>query len=230
MKNNSFFGAILLATITLDSSVAFADNALPPILISKARTESVSLPVATNIEVISRTQIQSSGASTVTDLIRGHAGIQIEDSFGDGSTATIDMRGFGATAISNVLVMVDGRRLNNSGDTGTLDLNTIDIDNIERIEIVEGSAGVLFGNQAVGGVINIITRDPTTTEVTVRIDHGRHGGLSGIQLHAADQYDSGINYRVTVKQQGSHNYRDNNNHQLHHGALRIGMKHSDGEV
>ena len=74
MKNNSFFGAILLATITLDSSVAFADNALPPILISKARTESVSLPVATNIEVISRKEIEESAAITVFDILRGHSG------------------------------------------------------------------------------------------------------------------------------------------------------------
>ncbi|HHZ88808.1 MAG TPA: TonB-dependent receptor [Flavobacteriales bacterium] len=228
MKNNSFFGAILLATITLDSSVAFADNALPPILISKARTESVSLPVATNIEVISRKEIEESAAITVFDILRGHSGIQISDSSGQGK-ATIDMRGFGETASHNILIMIDGRRLNNSTDLAVLDLNIIDPDNIERIEIIEGSAGVLFGNQAVGGVINIITRKPEQFEGQVSIGAGSSGGEE-ISSRISGPLTGNISYRVYGRKHKSNGFRVNGNTDLDHASLYLNINHSRGNI
>ena len=86
-------------------------------------------------------------------------GVVVRDFYGTGKTASVDIRGFGETAPLNVLVLVDGRRVNEIDLSGT-DWTQIPIDQIERIEIVRGAGSVLYGDNAVGGVINIITKKP----------------------------------------------------------------------
>ena len=151
---------VFAAALTAASGPLAAVETLDTIVVSATRAPDRSIGTAANIQVIDRREITASGAANVTELLRGRAGVHVRDLFGDGSNATVDMRGFGATAASNVLVLVDGRRLNPSSDVGTLFFNSVPLQEVERIEIVQGSAGVLFGNQAIGGVINVITRRP----------------------------------------------------------------------
>lgn len=128
------------------------------VYVTATRAPETSVDTASSIRIISKEEISKSGAQSVADLLRGQHGIHVYDLYGDGTRATIDMRGFSTTAVSNVLIMVDGRRLNSATDGATISFNDIPTDRIERIEVVYGSSGVLFGNQAVGGVINIITK------------------------------------------------------------------------
>ena len=71
----------------------------------------------------------------------------------------MDIRGFGETGPLNTLVFVDGRRVNEI-DLSGVDWTQIPLDQVERIEIVRGAGSVLYGDNAVGGVINIITKKP----------------------------------------------------------------------
>lgn len=128
------------------------------VYVTATRAPETSVDTASSIRIISEEEISESGAQSVADLLRGQHGIHVYDLYGDGTRATIDMRGFSTTAVSNVLIMVDGRRLNSTTDGATISFNDIPTDRIKRIEVVYGSSGVLFGNQAVGGVINIITK------------------------------------------------------------------------
>ncbi len=112
--------------------------------------------------VISSQEIKRSPAQTLPEIIAAEAGVQYRDLFGDraGTQGTVDIRGFGATANSNILVLVNGRRLNDI-DLAAIDWANIPLDSIDRIEITRGNAGaVLYGDGAVGGTINIVTKNP----------------------------------------------------------------------
>lgn len=108
-------------------------------------------------DVIDSEEIAQSGARTVPELLKGHVGINVKEYMGNGKTAQVDLRGFGETAPSNTLVLIDGRRTNQVDISGT-DWMQIDINSIERVEIVRGPQSVLYGDNASGGVINIITK------------------------------------------------------------------------
>ncbi|MEW8384592.1 MAG: TonB-dependent receptor, partial [Candidatus Thiodiazotropha taylori] len=182
-----------------------------------------------SIRVIDRQQIERSAANNLLQLLNGQSGIQISSLVGDGSQAVVDMRGFGPTAGANTLILVDGRRLNNSGDRANPDLNSIDLRRVERIEIVQGSAGTLFGNQAVGGMINIITRVPEELagQVSAGVGSDHHTTL---QAGIGDQLDNGLSYNFSAQQKKSDNYREQNEVERTDLNLRADYRHRLGKL
>jgi iron complex outermembrane receptor protein len=160
--------------------------------------------------------------------LRGQGGVQIKDLYGDGSRATVDMRGFGDSAGSNTLILIDGRRLNNP-DIGAPDLNSIALDDVERIEIVQGSAGVLFGDQAVGGVINIITRKPGALRHSLKLSAGSYNTVS-VHAMTSQALENGINYRISLDARESDNYRDHNELSYLNGFGKLAYDYSSGSV
>ena len=115
--------------------------------------------IPANVTVISKEEIAQSNAQTVIDMVRDEVGVVVRDFIGTGKSASVDIRGFGETAALNTLVLVDGRRVNEI-DLSGVDWTQISLDQVERIEIVRGAGSVLYGDNAVGGVINIITKRP----------------------------------------------------------------------
>ncbi len=110
-----------------------------------------------NVTVITREDIEQASSNNVVDLLAREANLNLLSFFGTDKRASVDIRGFGATGVSNVVVMVDGFRLN-PPDLAGPDFSSVPLDQIERIEIVRGGGSVLYGDGAVGGVINIITK------------------------------------------------------------------------
>jgi len=110
--------------------------------------------------VITSQDIAHSPGQTVQDILATQPGIQLQSFYGgvNGVGTSVDLRGFGAFATANTLVLINGRRVNDI-DLAGVDYSTIPLQSIDRIEITRGNSGaVLYGDNAVGGVINIITK------------------------------------------------------------------------
>ena len=117
--------------------------------------------VGTASTVITADEIAHSPAQTLQEIIAQAPGVQLTSLFGgvNGAKTSVDLRGFGAFATSNTLVLINGRRLNDI-DMAGVDFSTIPRDSIERIEITRGNSGaVLYGDNAIGGVINIVLKN-----------------------------------------------------------------------
>lgn len=134
---------------------------LPTIVVTPSSRDGSAWTVPHSITVINAVDLEKATTSSLGALLAREAGITLKSFSGNDKNASVDIRGMGDTATSNVLVMVDGVRLNEADLSGA-DLSTIAIADIERIEIVRGGGAVRYGDGAVGGVINIITRAPTT--------------------------------------------------------------------
>src|SRR4030042_484394 len=132
---------------------------LEKVVVTATRDAQEIKKIPANVTVITREEIERSNAKTTVDVLRDEVGVVVRDYYGNGKTASVDIRGFGETGLLNTLVLVDGRRVNQI-DLGGVDWTQIPLDQVERIEIVRGAGSVLYGDNAVGGVINIITKRP----------------------------------------------------------------------
>lgn len=220
--------AAALAAATLTAAAAHAAQPMETMIVSATRTEALAAPVPKAITVIDREEIRASGALHLVDLLRGHGGLQVSDLFGDGAEARVDMRGFGGTATDNTLVLVDGRRLNNA-DLGEPDLNSIKLADVERIEVVHGSAGALYGDKAVGGVVHIITRRPERLRAEAHIAAGSYGRRS-VLAAVENRHPNGLGYRLTAERRLTDGYRDNNDQQYSNVLGEVDFHHDRGRL
>jgi len=129
-----------------------------PVVVTATRFNASIDTAPVNIITIDAEDIANSGANNITDVLRYQPGVNVSSLFGiNDSRSTIDLGGFGENGSSNTLILLNGRRLNDFDLQGA-SLATIPVDSIARIEIVQGSSTVLYGDNAVGGVINIVTK------------------------------------------------------------------------
>lgn len=144
----------------LDSIYIYAEEAsnvdLEKIVVTPSRMKQYDYQAGSNISTIDSKDIKASGARYVEDVLKEELGINTYTN-STHKTAKIDLRGFADTSISNVLVLIDGRKVNSIDLSGT-DWLQIPVESIKKIEVLRGAGSVLYGDNAVGGVINIITK------------------------------------------------------------------------
>ncbi len=182
----------------------------PDVIVTATRFDDAIERAAINASLITSQDIARSAARTLPDILGARAGIVTRDLFGNaGALANVDMRGFGATAAQNTLVLVDGRRLNDVDQSG-VQWSSIPLEAIERIEILRGGGAVQYGDGASAGVINIITRHPAAQR-TGPAGSLRLGSFDTREANAsvsAFGEDAGV--RAFARNYESSGYRDNN--------------------
>lgn len=128
------------------------------------------------VYVINREQIEAQGARTVQEALKYLPGI-LGDGTAGGQLGAVSSQFIRGSNTAQVLILLDGRPINDVGFMGGFDLSNFTTDNIERIELLPGGGSTLYGSDALGGVINIITRAPADEkpEVTLRAAAGSFG-------------------------------------------------------
>ena len=148
------------------------------VVVTSTRIEDVATRLPAQITILTADDIRHSPAQTLPEMLALQAGVSMRSLYGNhAARATVDLRGFGAASTQNTLILLDGRRLNDV-DLAAVDFAAIPLASIARVEIIRGSGSVLYGDSAVGGVINIITKQPG------------HGGTSGNATVTGGSYDT----------------------------------------
>ena len=184
---------ILITSAILSSGIATQANAiteLKQMVVTATKTEQSIDKVTATVQVVTEQDIAKMGASTLKDIFKNTPGLILQyGTFPSGSAASkssVNIRGMGATGS---LWLIDGRRL--SGEVkNPYDMDRIPASMIERIEIVKGPMSALYGADAVGGVINIITKQPSDGfNSTIGFSHGsmRNGDGSNSQFNVSSR-------------------------------------------
>lgn len=173
-NKRTVYGKKLLTAAVLVSmlpgGLAFAEEALPlytldAVVVTATRTENDVKNVPASTQIITSSDIKKSGATNLRDAITDFANITMTKKVRGGGHEII-VRGM---STDKSLIMVNGHRVANEADGSGLGnanaLDRINVDNIEKIEIVKGPSSALYGSEAMGGVINIITKSSKEAEV-----------------------------------------------------------------
>lgn len=154
--------------------------------------ESVMTPV--RVTTLDSSGIRSIPSISAAGLFNTVSGVNVSNEFGIFSSSTVvSLRGIGGNSQNGTLVLVDGTPLNKS-DAGSVNWNIIDKDRIEKVEIVKGPGSALYGTNAMGGIINIITRQPAEPlTVAVSASYGTFNTYDG-RLNISGRTSDGLLY------------------------------------
>ncbi len=166
-------GSCIMATFFAGSAKAEDTVQLKQVVVTATKTEKEPQDVTQSVTVITGDEIARSSAQSAAEAIDRAIGIKLTEAGGPGAVTEINIRGANS---EQVLILLDGRRLN-SASAGGYDMTNLPVplEDIDRIEIVRGASSALYGADAVGGVINIITKKPAGLSTTVKAEAGTHG-------------------------------------------------------
>ncbi len=157
------------------------------LIVTATRAETPSDQVGSSVTVISAEQIEKSQKTSVADLLRTVPGLDVVRSGGQGQVVSVFTRGSNS---NHTLVLVDGIEATDpSNPTNQFDFSSLQVDDIERIEVVRGPQSTLYGSDAIGGVIQIFTKRGVAARDYVQLESGRFGTHTGRGgLHGGDAW------------------------------------------
>jgi len=213
MKKLSISRRPLAAALSLLPFAAFAQSGAPatqldPVVVTASRSPQPEQNVIGDVSVIDAQELQQAGQSSLADVLARHRGIQMYDSGGPQTVTGLYLRG---TNTDQTLVLIDGMRIN-SALSGSVNWNAIDPATVERVEVIRGAASSLYGSDAIGGVVNIITKKGGERPLsaygnfgvgsygTVRSSLGLSGASQGWDYALASQYATSEGFNATNRQ------------------------------
>lgn len=226
MKKRFYIAGLILA-----SSLAIGQDKVVKLeesVITSENTETTIADIPKNVTVLTGEEITQRGAKTVAEALKLVSSVVVKEM--GGTDAAFDIRGQGATAKSNVIVLVDGAPIN-SIDLSGYQTSNIPVDNIERIEVIPSGGSVLYGDGAVGGTINIVTKAPENKKNygSLNSEIGSYG-LKKQQITYGTKIGEKLLVEVDYLKKEKDGYRDYSKDDLQSFGFRSRYKLNDGEL
>ncbi len=212
-------------TLTLNAQTDTLPVLLSEVVISEGRLETPVSEQTRSLIVIGKAEIAATPGQSVASVLQYHAGIDIRQRGPNGVQADAGIRG---GTFDQVLILVNGIKISDL-QTGHHSLNLpVDIENIERIEVLKGPGARVFGQNAFTGAINIITKSPDQPFFKVQLTGGQHG-LWGGKISTA--YQSGqVNHYLSVTRDISEGYRYNTDYDIANYFYQSDMPAGQGKL
>ncbi len=215
----------LAVSATFGYAQAQSVQTLDPVVVTASKFEEPQGQATAIVDVIDRQQIEASGAANITELLDQVSGGLLTRQYGRlGADASFDLGYLGGASVQRTLVLVDGVRMNDI-DGATIRWGQVPLDAIERIEVRKAGGGVLFGDRALGGVVNIITkRAPGSSSATVTL--GSFGTRAvGVQT---SQKAGQTSLQIAAQQATTDGYRADSEQDLRSLSLALSQQTSLG--
>ncbi len=180
MKKRAWLTLLLFGAAGVTPGLARSEE----IVVTANRSPQAASRVGQQVTVLDREEIAASQASLVSDLLVRTPGVSVSSNGGPGSVTSLRIRGAEA---DQTLAVIDGVKLNDPSSTGGgYNFGNLLVGDIARIEVLRGAQSTLWGSQAIGGIVNITTTEPSApVEASVQFEGGARGtgsvraGLSG---------------------------------------------------
>ncbi|MCW1911951.1 TonB-dependent receptor [Luteolibacter sp. GHJ8] len=207
-----------IGVLLLGGALPLRAEELKEIIVEADAEETVVPPhFAGSTTVIEGKTIAESGARSVAELLATRGGVRLSSSSGNSSGSAVHLRGFGENSSSRVLVLVDGRPLNRP-DMGGVSWLEVPLARIERVEILRGSQTARFGDNAAGGVINLVTKEGGKRSTVIEAA----GGSDCYTLARLSYQDTFAGKRIALDLERNYTdgWRQNAESELESAALR----------
>lgn len=210
-KETEMFGKRVKILLILMAAPALigAGIDLGTVIVTGTRVPHVFADRVRTVTVIEKEMIASSPARSIAELLTHSASLDLRERGAFGVQSDISMRG---ATFEQVLILVDGVRMNDSQTAHhNMDL-PVSLSDIEKIEVIRGHASSVYGPDAFGGVVNIITKRPAAKSVRTELESGSYGTVSG--KLAVEGASGGIRQYLSASGSRSDGYSDNNDYDI----------------
>jgi vitamin B12 transporter len=199
---------------------------LSPVVVTATRIEQPIADIGTTITVVENPQIQEQKIDLVGDVLREVPGVQVTQSGSPGAVTSVSIRG--ATS-AQTLILVDGVEVN-AGGTGGFDIGYLTTDNLDRVEILRGAGGSLYGSQAIGGVVNVLSQEGEGAPTASVISAGGNRATSR-QVATVSGADGNLGYSGALSYFSTDGFRPvNDNSDNLSGSMRLDYHLGDDTV
>lgn len=196
MNNKALLAALICTSVLTGGTTAFAEEsvgefALDTMVVTATRTMKQLQEVPASVSVVTAADIEKKNITSMQEALQHLPGVYMNQSAQSG----IQLRGFSS---EDILILVDGMQMNTTYN-GSANLNTIPVENIERIEVLRGAASSIYGGYAVGGVISITTKEAQKvgTHVDAVVSYGSNSTWKkSLQVNSKvnDKWSFGLGY------------------------------------
>jgi iron complex outermembrane recepter protein len=209
----------LWCSVLLLASVSAEDGprVLSALVVEASKGTILPNHFAGDATVIDEQQITQAGARSLADLLTTQGGLRISSATGNAADGELHLRGFGENSSSRVLILVDGRPVNRPDMSG-VSLLEVPLSRIKRVEILRGSQSARFGDNAVGGVINLVTQSPGEPKTSLEVAAGSEE-YSLVRLAHEGRY-AGNGMAMDLELNDTAGWRENSASELESYGLR----------